>query len=135
MWDFWVNDILILFILLIKCYCILVCVKVGLWVWVRVEKGCFFCGIVIVMDDEIYVLFDNGKKIRYKKENLECVVVDVIFYVVEVEIGMRVLVKWYNCLDIYYFGIVVVIWWSFFDVRFDDGDKGCNEFRELRIFS
>lgn len=86
------------------------------------------------MDEDIYVKFENGKKVKYKRIYFECVVVDVILYVMEVEVGSRVLVKWYNCLDMYYFGIVVVICWSFFDIWFDDGDKGCNELRELRIF-
>lgn len=111
------------------------CVKVGSRVWARAEKGCFLRGIVTAMDDEIHVLLDNGKKIRHKKENPECVAADAIPHVVEVEIGTRVLAKWYNRLDTYYPGTVVAIRRSFFDVRFDDGDKGCNELRELRILS
>lgn len=87
------------------------------------------------MDDEIHVLLDNGKKIKHKKENPECVAADAIPHIVEVEIGTRVLAKWYNRLDTYYPGTVVAIRRSFFDVRFDDGDKGCNELRELRILS
>ena len=120
---------------LTKCHCISACVKVGSRVWARAEKGCFLRGIVTAMDDEIHVLLDNGKKIKHKKENPECVAADAIPHVVEVEIGTRVLAKWYNRLDTYYPGTVVAVRRSFFDVRFDDGDKGCNELRELRILS
>lgn len=87
------------------------------------------------MDDEIHVQLENGKKIKHKKENPECVVADAIPHIVEVEIGTRVLAKWYNRLDTYYPGTVIAIRRSFFDIRFDDGDKGCNEIRELRILS
>lgn len=111
------------------------CVKVGSRVWTRAEKGCFLRGIVTAMDDEIHVLLDNGKKIKHKKENPECVAADAIPHVVEVEIGTRVLAKWYNRLDTYYPGTVVAVRRGFFDIRFDDGDKGCNELRELRILS
>ncbi|XP_078361963.1 uncharacterized protein LOC144646297 isoform X2 [Oculina patagonica] len=111
------------------------CVKVGSRVWARAEKGCFLRGVVTAMDDEIHVQLENGKKIIHKKENPECVVADAIPHIVEVEIGTRVLAKWYNRLDTYYPGTVIAIRRSFFDVRFDDGDKGCNEIRELRILS
>lgn len=85
------------------------------------------------MNDEIHVKLDNGKKIRHKRSHPECVVADVIPHAMEVEIGTRVLAKWYNRLDTFYPGTVVAVRRSLFDIRFDDGDKGCNELRELRI--
>ena len=101
--------------------------------WARAEKGCFQRGIVTTMDEDIHIKLENGKKIRHKRSHPECVVADAIPNVMEVEIGTRVLAKWYNRLDTYYPGTVVAIRRSFFDIRFDDGDKGCNELRELRI--
>ena len=105
----------------------------GSRVWARAEKGCFFRGIVTEMNDEIHVKLDNGKKIRHKRSHAECIVADVIPHAMEVEIGTRVLAKWYNRLDTFYPGTVVAVRRSLFDIRFDDGDKGCNELRELRI--
>ena len=113
--------------------CFSACVKVGSRVWARAEKGCFLRGVVTAMDDEIHVQLENGKKIRHKKEHPESVVADAIPHVMEVEIGTRVLAKWCNRLDTYYPGTVTAVRRSFFDVRFDDGDKGINELRELRI--
>ena len=85
------------------------------------------------MNEEIHVKLDNGKKIRHKRSHAECIVADVIPHAMEVEIGTRVLAKWYNRLDTFYPGTVVAVRRSLFDIRFDDGDKGCNELRELRI--
>ena len=85
------------------------------------------------MDEDIHIKLENGRNIRHKRSHPECVVADAIPHVLEVEIGTRVLAKWYNRLDTYYPGTVVAIRRSFFDIRFDDGDKGCNELRELRI--
>ena len=85
------------------------------------------------MDEEIHVKLDNGKKIKHNSSHPECVVADAIPHVMEVEIGTRVLAKWYNRLDTYYPGTVISVRRSFFDIRFDDGDKGCNELKELRI--
>ena len=85
------------------------------------------------MDEEIYIKLDNGKKVKHKRSHPECVVADAIPHVMEVEIGTRVLAKWYNRLDTYYPGTVIAVRRSFYDIRFDDGDKGCNELRELRI--
>lgn len=85
------------------------------------------------MNDEIHVKLDNGKKIRHKRSHPECIVADVIPHAMEVEIGTRVLAKWYNRLDTFYPGTVIAVRRSLFDIRFDDGDKGCNELRELRI--
>ncbi|XP_029194545.2 uncharacterized protein LOC114960355 isoform X4 [Acropora millepora] len=110
------------------------CVHVGSRVWARAEKGCFLRGIVTQMDTEdIYIKLENGRKIKHKRTHPECVVADAVPHTMEVEIGTRVLAKWYNRLDTYYPGTVVAIRRSFFDVRFDDGDRGCNELRELRI--
>jgi len=109
------------------------CVKVGSRVWARTEKGCFHRGVVTAMDEEIYIKLDNGKKVKHKRSHPECVVADAIPHVMEVEIGTRVLAKWYNRLDTYYPGTVIAVRRSFYDIRFDDGDKGCNELRELRI--
>ena len=85
------------------------------------------------MDDDIHVQLENGKKIRHKKEHPECVVPDAVPHVREVDIGTRVLARWYNRLDTCYPGTVTAIRRSFFDIIFDDGDKGINELRELRI--
>ena len=110
------------------------CVHVGSRVWARAEKGCFLRGIVTQMDTEdIYIKLENGRKIKHKRTHPECIVADAVPHTMEVEIGTRVLAKWYNRLDTYYPGTVVAIRRSFFDVRFDDGDRGCNELRELRI--
>ncbi|XP_068678463.1 uncharacterized protein [Montipora foliosa] len=109
------------------------CVKVGSRVWARAEKDCFLRGVVTQMDEDIHVKLENGKKVKHKRTHPECVVADAIPHVMEVEVGSRVLAKWYNRLDTYYPGTVVAIRRSFFDIRFDDGDKGCNELRELRI--
>ncbi|XP_058959697.1 uncharacterized protein [Pocillopora verrucosa] len=109
------------------------CVKEGSRVWARAEKGCFQRGVVTAMDDDIHVQLENGKKIRHKKEHPECVVPDAVPHVREVDIGTRVLARWYNRLDTCYPGTVTAIRRSFFDIIFDDGDKGINELRELRI--
>lgn len=85
------------------------------------------------MNDEIHVKLDNGKKIRHKRSHAECIVADVIPHAMEVEIGTRVLAKWYNRLDTFYPGTVVAVRRSLFEIQFDDGDKGCIELRELRI--
>ena len=101
--------------------------------WARADKDCFLRGVVTQMDEDIHVKLENGKKVKHKRTHPECVVADAIPHVMEVEVGSRVLAKWYNRLDTYYPGTVVAIRRSFFDIRFDDGDKGCNELRELRI--
>ena len=111
------------------------CIEDGSRVWARVERGCFLRGVVTGMDEEIHVKLENGKKVRHKRTQPECVAADTIPQLLEIEIGTRVLAKWGNRLDTYYPGTVIAIRENVFDIRFDDGDQGSNEMGELRILA
>lgn len=88
---------------------------------------------MVAIDDDVHIKLDNGKKIRHNKTEPEAIVADVLPHPLEVEVGSRVLARWYGRQESYYPGIIVGVKRSYFDVKFDDGDKGCNELNEIRM--
>ena len=115
------------------CFSPSACVKVGSRVWAKTEKGIFYHGVVIAIDEEVHIKLDNGKKIKHSKTEPEAFVADILPHPLEIEVGARVLARWYGRQDSYYPGIVIGVKRSYFDIKFDDGDKGCNELSEIRI--
>ncbi|XP_031571579.1 uncharacterized protein LOC116305738 isoform X5 [Actinia tenebrosa] len=112
------------------------CVKIGSRVWARIEKGCFLRGTVIAVDDLVHIELENGNRVKHKKITTEgdCAYVpDIVPHSLEIDIGTRVLARWFNRHDSYYPATVTAIRRNLFSVRYDDGDKGTNNINEIRI--
>ncbi|XP_032228099.1 uncharacterized protein LOC116611715 isoform X4 [Nematostella vectensis] len=110
------------------------CVKIGSRVWAKAEKGCYLRGIVVAVDDDVHVKLENGSRVKHKKSPTEVAFVpDIIPHPLEIEVGTRVLARWFNRLDTYYPAIVTGIRRTYYDVRYDDGDKGSNVIAEIRL--
>ena len=109
------------------------CVRVGCRVWARVEKNCFTKGIVTVVSDYVQIKLESGKKIQHKRDSVESFVPDFVPHITEVHIGSRVLAKWCNRLETFYSGTVTAVRGGYFEIRYDDGDRGYNELTEIRL--
>lgn len=86
----------------------------------------------------VHIQLENGSKVSHKKlhpdTSLECSYVpDIIPHPLEIDVGSRVLARWFNRLDSYYPATVTAVRRTYFNVKYDDGDKGSNNINEIRL--
>lgn len=107
-------------------------IRVGSKVWAKALNGDYYKGVVTGLGEKVHIKFNNEDTIAHERDASDCVVYDMDPNPEDIEINMRVIAHW-SSISAYLSGNVIKIEGQKYYVHYDDGDKGWNTIRQLRI--
>lgn len=84
------------------------------------------------LGEKVHIKFDNEETVAHERDAKDCVVFDMNPNPEDIEINMRVIAHW-SSIVAYLSGTVIKIEGQKYYVHYDDGDKGWNNIRQIRI--
>ncbi|CAB3983607.1 Band 5 [Paramuricea clavata] len=107
-------------------------IRVGSKVWAKALNGDYYKGAVTGLGEKVHIKFNNEDTIAHERDADDCVVFDMDPNPEDIQINTRVIAHW-SSISAYLSGTVIKIEGQKYYVHYDDGDKGWNSIRQLRI--
>jgi hypothetical protein len=101
-------------------------------VWAKALNGDYYKGAVTGLGEKVHIKFNNEDTIAHERDADDCVVFDMDPNPEDIQINTRVIAHW-SSIAAYLSGTVIKIEGQKYYVHYDDGDKGWNSIRQLRI--
>ena len=101
--------------------------------WAKALNGDYYKGVVTGLGEKVHIKFNNDDTIAHERDGDDtCVIFDMDPNPEDIQINTRVIAHW-SSISAYISGTVIKIEGQKYYVHYDDGDKGWNSIRQLRI--